>query len=54
MAGGEQPIILTSAEQRLAWLEALKRPLTADESAELQRALHAIYCRNRKREMADA
>lgn len=42
------PRIKTPSEQRLEWLEGLKRPLTDDESRELQRALHAVYCRNRK------
>ena len=40
--------IKTPSEQRLEWLESLKRPLTDEESAELQRALHAVYCRQRK------
>lgn len=40
------PAIKTHAEQKLEWLEALKRPLTDQESEELRRALHATYCRN--------
>ena len=39
----------TRAEQRLEWLEGLKRPLTQDESEELQRALHAVYVRERRK-----
>jgi hypothetical protein len=38
----------TRSEQVLDWLEHVGRPLTDAESADLQRALHAIYCRNRK------
>jgi hypothetical protein len=38
----------TLSEQRLEWLESLRRPLTNQESDELRRALHAVYCRNRK------
>lgn len=37
----------TLAEQRLEYLEGLGRPLTDEESNQLQRSLHAIYCRNR-------
>jgi hypothetical protein len=36
----------TRAEQRLAHIEGLKRPLTDAESEELHRCLHAIYVRN--------
>jgi hypothetical protein len=43
--GGNGFIIKTPSEQRLEHLEQLKRPLTPDESAELQRALHANYVR---------
>ena len=46
LCGGE-PRIKTRSEQRLEWLESLRRPLTDEESAELQRCLHAIYVRNR-------
>jgi hypothetical protein len=42
------PLIKTSAEQKLEWLESLKRPLTDGESDELRRALHATYCHMRK------
>lgn len=37
--------IKTPSEQKLEWLESLKRPLSDEESAELQRCLHAVYCR---------
>lgn len=40
--------IKTPAEQRLEWLESLQRPLTDEESDQLRRSLHAVYCRNRK------
>jgi hypothetical protein len=46
--------IKTPSEQRLEWLEGLKRPLTDAESAELQRALHAVYCRRRKSSSREA
>ncbi len=36
----------TRAEQRLEHFEQIKRPLTDDESAELQRSLHAVYASN--------
>jgi hypothetical protein len=38
----------TRSEQRLEWLENLRRPLTDEESDELRKALHAIYTRNRR------
>lgn len=38
--------IKTPAEQKLEWFCGLKRPLTDDESAELQRSLHAKYVRD--------
>lgn len=38
--------VRTPSEQKLEWLQGLKRPLTEDESDQLRRALHAIYCRN--------
>lgn len=41
-------VLRTKAEQRLEWFESLRRPLTAQESEELRRSLHATYCRNRK------
>jgi len=37
---------LTAAEQRVTHLEALRRPLTDEESDLLRRSLHAVYCRN--------
>jgi hypothetical protein len=40
----------TRAELRLEHLQSLRRELTPDESAELQRALHAVYCRRRRLE----
>lgn len=43
-----RPALKTAAEQRLEWLENLNRPLTDAESDELRRALHAVYCRNRR------
>lgn len=36
-------VIKTRSEQRLAELEALKRPLTEEECAEVRKCLHAIY-----------
>lgn len=44
--------IKTAAEQRLEYLEGLKRPLTDEESAELMRAIHAVYCYRRKHRIA--
>jgi len=38
----------TKAEQRLEYLESLRRPLTDAESEDLRRALHAVYLRNWK------
>jgi hypothetical protein len=43
---GGEIIIKTRAEQKLEWLESLKRPLTDAESAELRRCLHATYMKN--------
>ena len=40
--------VLTKSEQRLKWLESLRRPLTRDEQDELYRCLHAIYVRERR------
>lgn len=45
------PRIKTKAEQRLEWLESLHRPLTDEESEELRRSLHAVYCSERRRRM---
>ena len=49
----------TKSEQRLEQLEALRRPLTDAEGAELRRCLHAIYmgqwrAEKAEREMIDA
>jgi hypothetical protein len=49
---GEGLIIETAAEQRLKWFEGIGRPLTDNESIELQRALHAVYERNRRKSLA--
>ena len=38
----------TRAQQRVAWLENLGRPLTDDESDMLRRSLHATYAYDRK------
>jgi hypothetical protein len=50
--------VLTRSEQRLEWLKSQTRPLTAAESDELYRCLHAIYCRewskDRSRRRAEA
>ena len=44
---GDEPLLYrTRAELRLAELEAIERPLTKAEGADLQRCLHAIYMRN--------
>ena len=42
------PATKTPAEQKLAWLESIKRPLTDAESDELRRSLHAVYCYRRR------
>lgn len=42
------PVLKTKAEQKLEQLQALHRPLTETESAELQRAMHAVYERERR------
>ena len=42
------PQFKTRAEQKLEWLESLRRPLTDEESRELHRCLHAVYERNRR------
>jgi hypothetical protein len=44
------PAFKTIAEQRLEYLEGLRRPLTDQESEDLRKALHAVYCLQRKRE----
>lgn len=38
----------TRAELALEHLESLGRPLTNDESDQLRRSLHAVYCRARR------
>lgn len=42
-------LIRTPSEQKLEHLERLGRPLTDEESEMLRRAMHAIYCRQRRR-----
>lgn len=42
------PLIKTRSEQKLEWLEGLKRPLTDEESDDLRRSLHAVYCTKRR------
>lgn len=42
------PAFKTRSEQRLEWLEGLKRPLTDIESDELRRCLHATYEHDRR------
>lgn len=44
----------TRSELALEHLESLKRPLTDEESDQLRRSLHAIYCRDRKRRLLAA
>lgn len=43
----------TRSELALEHLESLKRPLTDEESDQLRRSLHAVYCCNRRRFLAD-
>jgi hypothetical protein len=38
----------TKSEQKLEWFDSLRRPLTDQESDELRRAMHAVYCRKRR------
>lgn len=45
------PQFKTRAQQRLEYLTELKRPLTDDESDELRRSMHAVYCYSRKARM---
>lgn len=40
------PALKSKSEQKLEWLESLGRPLSDEESVELRRCLHAVYCRN--------
>jgi hypothetical protein len=42
------PVFKTRSEQKLEWLEHLGRPLTDQESDELRRSLHAVYCHERR------
>jgi hypothetical protein len=37
----------TRSEQQLEYLQGLKRPLTDQESDDLRRSMHAVYCRQR-------
>jgi hypothetical protein len=37
----------TRAEQKLEHLSSLKRPLSDEESQDLRRSMHAVYCRRR-------
>ncbi len=43
-----KPQFKTVSEQKLEWFESLNRPLTDEESEELQRVLHAVYMRNQR------
>lgn len=43
----------TRAELTLEHLEGLRRPLTEEESDQLRRSLHAVYCRNRRHRVLD-
>lgn len=45
-------VFKTLAEQRLEYLESLRRPLTDEESDELRRSLHSVYCFRRNQERA--
>lgn len=45
-------VLTTKAEQKLEYLQGLKRPLTNRESDELQRSMHAVYERDRRLELA--
>lgn len=48
----DRPPLKTKAEQRIAWLINVGRPLTPEESDELYRALHADYMRKWRQERA--
>lgn len=41
-------MLKTKSEQAIEQLESLGRPLTDDESRQLERAMHAVYERNRR------
>jgi hypothetical protein len=43
-------IIKTEAQQRLEYLQGLRRELTEQESEDLRRALHATYEYDRRRQ----
>lgn len=45
-------VFKTLAAQRLEHLESLNRPLTDEESDELRRSLHAVYCHKLRLERA--
>lgn len=38
------PLLKTKAEQRVEHLNGLGRPLSEQESEDLRRAMHAVYC----------
>lgn len=40
------PDFKSKAEQKLEWLSHLGRPLTDEESDELRKCIHAVYCRD--------
>jgi hypothetical protein len=42
------PALKTKAEQKVEWFGSLDRRLTDAEYAELERALHAVYVRDRR------
>ena len=50
---GDDPLpqFRTLSELRLARLSALRRPLTDEESDDLRRARHAVYCYQRAQRM---
>lgn len=45
-------VLTTKAEQKLEYLQGLRRPLSEAESQELQRSMHAVYERDRRLELA--
>lgn len=47
------PAYKTRSELSLEHLESLRRPLTDEESDQLRRSLHAVYCRNRRHRILD-
>lgn len=46
-------VLRPGPDERLAELEAIQRPLTDDESAELRRCLHTLYMRHWRAELAE-